>query len=76
MKAILLSLAFLVLASCSGQYKNFDRGDIKEKFITSDKYGNPEYHIVTSKHVYDVTGDEYAQNQVGEHFIETSYCFN
>jgi hypothetical protein len=73
MKTILLSLSILVLASCNGSYKKIDRGIIKEKFITSTKYGDPEYHIITENHVYNVTGDEYAQNQVGDRFIDETY---
>jgi hypothetical protein len=73
MKTILLSLSILVLSSCNGYYKKYDRGEIKEKFITSTKYGEPEYHLITENHVYEVTGDEYAQNQIGEHYMENIY---
>lgn len=73
MKTVLLSLSILILASCGGTYKKFDRGVIKEKFITSTKMGDPEYHIVTENHVYHVTGDQYAQNELGEHFIQELY---
>lgn len=73
---LLLSLFLVIsLTACSGSWKKFDRGVIKEKFITSTKYGDPEYHLITENHVYDVSGDEYAQNQVGEHYFESIYCF-
>jgi hypothetical protein len=75
MKAILLSFSIFALISCEVKHKKVDRGIVKEKFITSTKYGEPEYHIITENHVYDVTGDEYAQNQVGERFVENVVYF-
>lgn len=75
MKLLLSLVLALSLTACSGRWKKFDRGVIKEKFITSTKYGDPEYHLITENHVYDVSGDEYAQNQVGEHYVESIYCF-
>lgn len=76
MKTILSLFLVVVLSSCHGEYKNFDRGPIKEKFITWTKYGEPEYHFITDKHVYEVTPDEYAQHQVGQHYFESIYCIN
>ncbi len=71
MKTVLFILLILSVTACSCERKKFDRGVIKEKFITSTKYGEPEYHFITDKHVHDVTGDEYAQHQVGDHYVET-----
>jgi hypothetical protein len=73
-KVFMLSVCVLLLASCTKV--SLDRGTVKEKFITSSKYGQAYYHATTNKDVYDIDSHEYATLKVGDRLIQQESQIN
>ena len=45
----------------------------KEKFITSDRSGNPRYFVITDSGSYCLSPDEYASLDTGEVYYEKDF---
>lgn len=65
-------LIALSLTSCLGM-KEKNVGKVKEKFITSDREGDPRYFIITDSGSYCLSSEEYASLDTGEVYYEKDF---
>lgn len=71
-KITTILIIVLSLTSCLGM-KEKNVGEVKEKFITSDRSGNPRYFVITDSGSYCLSPEEYASLDTGEVYYEKDF---